>query len=363
MAAPKGIKSVEWLRHRNEARRGGICRQAHAFDRSVPDALAVCCDAFLDSLTMHNYATGTIIGSRHSLNSFCSWAAGRNLYVASQITREILEDYQRWLWHRTKPNGERLGSSAQRNHLGHIKSLFHWLTRMSVIPHNPASEIQLPRTETRLPESVLTVQEVESLLAIPDTCDPLGIRNRTMLEVFYATGIRRAELCHLKLMDVNTGQKTLHIRLGKGRKDRFVPLGTRTVIWLERYLKETRPLLCWDPQEQALFVTCYGRAFNPDVVSKMVSSWLQQAGLKRKGCCHVLRHCCATHMLENGADIRFIQKLLGHAKLDTTAIYTTVSIKQLQDVHDRCHPVGDLHSSTGAKQDTQNPLPPTRGKT
>jgi len=103
-------------------------------------------------------------------------------------------------------------------------------------------------------------------------------------------------------------------------------------------LKEVRPRLCLDTRTPALFLTGYGDAFNPDVLSRMVSAWLKQAGLKRKGCCHVLRHSCATHMLENGADIRFIQQLLGHEKLDTTAIYTEVSIKQLQEVHARCHP-------------------------
>ena len=112
----------------------------------------------------------------------------------------------------------------------------------------------------------------------------------------------------------------------------------RALAWLERYLKEVRPRLCLDTRTPALFLTGYGDAFNPDVVSRMVSGWLKQAGLKRKGCCHTLRHSCATHMLENGADIRFIQQLLGHEKRDTTAIYTEVSIKQLQEVHARCHP-------------------------
>jgi len=116
----------------------------------------------------------------------------------------------------------------------------------------------------------------------------------------------------------------------------------RALVWLERYLKEVRPRLCLDTRTPALFLTGYGEAFNPDVVSRMVSGWLKQAGLKRKGCCHTLRHSCATHMLENGADIRFIQQLLGHEKLDTTAIYTEVSIKQLQEVHARCHPSSKL---------------------
>lgn len=159
-----------------------------------------------------------------------------------------------------------------------------------------------------------------------------------MLELFYSTGIRRTELCRLDLPDVNTERRTVHVRQGKGKKDRMVPVGLRAIEWIERYLKEVRPRLCLDTRTQALFLTGYGDAFNPDVLSRMVSGWLTQAGLKRKGCCHVLRHSCATHMLDNGADIRFIQQLLGHEKLETTAICTEVSIKQLQEVHARCHP-------------------------
>jgi integrase/recombinase XerD len=153
--------------------------------------------------------------------------------------------------------------------------------------------------------------------------------------------LRRAELCQLQLADLNAERRTLRV-FGKGKKDRVVPVGLRAMQWVERYLREVRPRLCLDTRTQALFLTGYGDAFNPDVLSRMVSAWLRQAGLKRKGCCHVLRHTCATHMLENGADIRFIQQLLGHEKLDTTAIYTEVSIKQLQEVHARCHPSARL---------------------
>ena len=123
-------------------------------------------------------------------------------------------------------------------------------------------------------------------------------------------------------------------------------------------MKEVRPRLSLDTRTQALFLTGYGEAFNPDVVSRMVSSWLRQAGLKSKGCCHVLRHSCATHMLENGADIRFIQQLLGHQKLDTTAIYTEVSIKQLQEVHTRCHPTAQAVPAPNAPSGAENPAQP-----
>jgi len=338
MAGNKGFAAVEKLARRTKTQRGGNDRRPDNFDRSAPDALALWRDAYIESLGARNYAEGTLEGRRDALKVFLAWAAERELTRASQITRPILESYQRWLWRCLKANGQRLGWSTQRNRLGTLKDFFRWVTRQDVILHNPASEVELPRMEKRLPQAVLTLPEVERLLAVPDVTDPLGIRDRTMLEMFYSTGIRRTELCRIDQPDVNTERRTLHVRLGKGKKDRVVPIGTRAVHWLELYLKEVRPRLCLDTRTQALFLTGYGGPFNPDVVSRMVAAWLARAGLKRKGCCHILRHTCATHMLENGADIRFIQQLLGHEKLDTTAIYTEVSIKQLQEVHARCHP-------------------------
>jgi integrase/recombinase XerD len=355
MAAPKGIKAVEWLSRRAKEKRGGNAPKPDSFERSAPDALALWRDAYLECLSARNYAASTVEHRCYSLKLFLAWAAERDLTRASQITRPILESHQRWVWRYQKPNGQRLGWSTQRGHLGILKDFFRWITRQNVILHNPASELELPRMEKRLPQEVLSLAEVEKLLAIPDTNDPLGVRDRAMLELFYSTGLRRTELCRLELADLNTERRTLHVRLGKGRKDRMVPVGLRALHWFERYLKEVRPRLCLDTRTQALFLTGYGEAFNPDVLSRMVATWLRQAGLKRKGCCHVLRHSCATHMLENGADIRFIQQLLGHEKLDTTAIYTEVSIKQLQEVHTRCHPAarepeaGPLASSPPAE--------------
>jgi integrase/recombinase XerD len=338
MAGKKGFAAVSKLAQRAKDQRGGQDKHADPFDRSQPDSLAQWQDTYLQSLAARNYAPATLNHRRYELKVFLAWAAERDLTRASQITRPILENFQRWLWRYTKPNGQRLGWSTQREHLGTLKDFFRWLTRQNVLLHNPASELDLPRPEKRLPQEVLSPTELARLFAVPDVSDPLGVRDRTMLELFYSTGLRRTELCRLDLADLNTERRTLHVRLGKGKKDRMVPVGLRTIHWLDRYLKEVRPRLCLDTRTTALFLTGYGEAFNPDVVSRMVSAWLKQAGLKRKGCCHVLRHACATHMLENGADIRFIQQLLGHEKLDTTAIYTEVSIKQLQEVHTRCHP-------------------------
>jgi integrase/recombinase XerD len=158
-----------------------------------------------------------------------------------------------------------------------------------------------------------------------------------MLETFYSTGIRRAELARLELSDLNLEKQVMRVR-GKGRKERMVPVGTRALHWLGRYLDEVRPLLTQKPDEQALFLTGYGDAFNPEVLGRKVSRYIQQADIGRTGGPHLLRHTCATHMHDNGAGIRHVQQLLGHAKLETTAIYTHVSILELKAVHARCHP-------------------------
>jgi integrase/recombinase XerD len=150
--------------------------------------------------------------------------------------------------------------------------------------------------------------------------------------------MRRSELTRLELSHLNRDRETLQIRQGKGRKDRVVPVGERALKWLERYIDEVRPRLELRAGERALFLTSYGEPFNPDVVSRMVSAWMKKAETGRSGSCHLIRHSCATHMLEGGADIRFIQQLLGHEKLETTAIYTEVSIEQLKAVHARTHP-------------------------
>lgn len=321
-----------------EQSRGGNNASPDGFARSASDALASWQDSYLESLAVRNYSPDTIEGRRDALKTFNAWAHIRTLTRASEITRPILESYQRWLWHYERPSGKRLGITTQRARLGTLKDWFSWLVRQNVLLSNPASELELPRMERRLPAEALSLREVETILAVPDLSDPLGVRDRAILELFYSCGMRRAELAHLKTTDLNRDRRTLQIRQGKGRKDRVIPIGTRALAWVERYLAEVRPRLCFDTRQRALFLTGYGGPFNPDVLSRMVADFIRKAQLGRPGSCHLFRHTCATHLLEGGADIRYIQQLLGHEKLETTAIYTEVSIKQLQAVHARCHP-------------------------
>jgi integrase/recombinase XerD len=342
MAGKKGIEASKHLRERTKAQRGGQTRHGDDWQRGEFDSLARWQDDYLQNLAVRNHAEGTIEGRRFALKTFIDWCHERELVKASAITRPILESYQAWLWrYRTKAD-KPLGISTQRDKLGTLKSYFAWLVRQSVIDANPASELELPRREKRLHEEALTPTQVEHIMAVPNIADPLGLRDRAMLEVFYATAIRRAELTRLEVSDIHTERRTLRVRKGKGGKDRVVPIGERAAHWLARYCAEVRPRLLVKVHEQALFLTSYGEAFNPDVLSRQVAATFKKAGLARSGSCHLLRHTCATHMLEGGADIRFIQQLLGHEKLETTAIYTEVTITQLQLVHERCHPASKL---------------------
>jgi integrase/recombinase XerD len=343
MSLPKGIVNVAIMRQRKL--RGGQDRKTDAWDRSQPDALALWRDAYLESLAARNYSDNTLESRRDAFKVFLTWAAERELTRAAQITRPILEAYQSWLSRYRKSDGKRLGWSTQHARIGALKDWFRWLTRRDVILHNPASELEMPRQEKRLPGTALAPSQLAALMAVPNVADPLGLRDRAMLETLYSTGMRRSEVCHLELPDFNAERRTIHIRRGKGKKDRMVPVGEQAIAWIEKYLAHARHRLCLDTRTQAIFLTGYGGPFHPDVLSRYVSKWMDQAGLSGKGSCHTLRHTCATHMLEGGADIRYIQQLLGHESLETTAIYTEVSIRQLQDVHARCHPAGRLAST------------------
>ncbi|MFD2256217.1 site-specific tyrosine recombinase XerC [Luteolibacter algae] len=355
MARPKGYDATKHLRIRAEQKRGGNDVRSENIEPAADGNLTACRDLYLADLESLNYRESTIDGRKKDLRHFLQWAHERSLSRPDQITRSILESYRRHLSRLKKKNDKPLSVTSQRARLGAVKSLFAWTTKQGHLEANPASELDLPRPEKQLPDQGLCHHEIEKILAVPDIADPLGIRDRAILELFYSTGIRRSELVRLELPDLHRERRTLHLRHTKGRHDRIVPVGTRAMQWLERYLEDVRPRLEVDPDEKALFLSGYGGPFNPDALGRTVSRYISKADVSRSGGCHLLRHSCATHMLEGGADIRFIQQLLGHQKLETTAIYTEVSIQQLHDVHARCHPANTGRKA--AQDDTQPELP------
>jgi integrase/recombinase XerD len=171
----------------------------------------------------------------------------------------------------------------------------------------------------------------------PDVDTPWGLRDRAILETLYSTGIRRMELTRLTLYDVDLCAGTVMVRLGKGAKDRLIPIGRRACAWVARYVEEVRPQLAVRSDELALFLTDYGEPFEKNRLGDLVRRYMRHAGMAH-GSCHAFRHAMATHMLENGADIRFIQAMLGHSELTTTQIYTQVSIGKLKEIHAATHP-------------------------
>jgi integrase/recombinase XerD len=216
------------------------------------------------------------------------------------------------------------------------------MTRQNRILHNPASEIDLPRVGRTLPKNILSVQEVELVMLQPNSADPLGLRDRAILEVIYATGLRRLEIVNLKLFDLQIDRGLVVVRQGKGKKDRYVPIGERAMAWLQKYIAEARPQLAIEPDDFTVFLTAEGEPFSRDHLTWTVRLHIVAAKIGKVGACHLLRHTMATHMHENGADIRHIQVILGHEDIKTTQIYTHVALRALQQVYAATHPAAFL---------------------
>ncbi len=212
------------------------------------------------------------------------------------------------------------------------------MARQHHILHNPASELELPRIGFRLPKAVLTASEAEQVINQANVHDPLGLRDRAILETLYSTGMRRLELVNLTLWDLDLERATAIIRQGKGKKDRAIPLGDRAALWVRKYLEEARPHLASEPDERIVFLSNAGEPLSLDYLTELVRGYVDAADVGKRGACHLFRHTMATLMLEGGADIRFIQAMLGHADLKTTQIYTHVAIRQLQEIHRATHP-------------------------
>jgi integrase/recombinase XerD len=293
--------------------------------------------AHLEWLLTHGYSADTVRSRRSALRRFITWCAERHLDDPRAITPPMLERYQKSLFYYRKPDGQPLTLGSQHGCLAPLKTFFKWLTREHHILYNPASELMLPKLPKRLPRTLLSVEDIEAILREAVPVNAPGLRDRAMLELLYSTGLRRMEVTTLAMYDVDLRRGLVFVREGKGRKDRVVPLGDRAAAWVTKYLIEARPALM-PVDTQALFISDLGEPMLPDSLHHKVKGYMEAAGIHRPGATHLFRHACATHMLENGADIRYIQALLGHTNLATTEIYTHVSIEKLQQIHAATHP-------------------------
>jgi integrase/recombinase XerD len=300
---------------------------------------------YLQSLAIQNYSEQTIGNREFLLRQFIQWCQERGIVDPVEVTRPVLERYQRYLFLYRKKNGEPMSFRSQHSRLVPLRMWFRWMTRRNHLLHNPASELELPRLGQPLPKNILSASEVERILQLCDVADSIGLRDRAVIEVLYSTGIRRGEIVALKLYDLSLDRGVLLVRQGKGKKDRYVPIGERAIAWLEKYIREARPQLAIEPDDMTVFLTAQGEPFSRDHMTSNVKARIDAAKLGKTGACHLFRHTMATLMHENGADIRFIQEILGHVKLETTQIYTHVSIRTLQQVHASTHPAAMLEHS------------------
>jgi integrase/recombinase XerD len=304
----------------------------------------------VNALRVKNYSEYTVRNRLVHIGFFIAWLRTREITSPKQITRPVLEDYQHHLFQYRKRNGDPLSFRSQHAYLVPLRMWFRWMTRDGRIPHNPASELELPRLGRTLPKHILSAREIERVLRLCNVATPLGLRDRAMLEVFYSTGLRRMELIGLNLYDLCLDRGLILVRQGKGKKDRYVPIGKRAIGWLERYLRESRGLADVDPDNMTVFLTAQGGRFSRDHMSYTIRLRIDAAKLGKTGSCHLFRHSMATLMHEGGADIRYIQQMLGHEDIKSTQIYTHVALRGLQEVHAATHPAEAMNRRAGRFQ-------------
>jgi len=294
--------------------------------------------AVADGLRARGLAARTVDATVKHLRPFFAYLGARDIEDPVQISAEVLEDYRQRFMEKPGRGGGAVSVSHVNGMLVAQKQLFRLLVEWDLLGHDPTRKLTLLKKPRRLPRNILSVDEVRKVIETPDTSTLLGYRDRTMLEVIYATALRRAEMASLVVADLNLPERILRVLDGKGGKDRFVPLTQVAASHLDHYLRWIRPQLLRRPKERALFLTYRGWPLDGNRIGAIVAAAAAAAGVGKRVTPHSFRHACATHMLDRGADLRRIQDLLGHRSLTSTEIYLHVSMQKLRQTYDRCHP-------------------------
>jgi integrase/recombinase XerD len=287
-------------------------------------------DLFLDALWMERgLSENTLSAYRNDLYGFAKWQAGRG----NTLKKTSVSDLHNYLAAQSKHSSR---STARR--LSSLRRFFQYLCHEGQLKEDPTVNIESPRLGRPLPKS-LTEKEVEDLLNVPDIKSAMGLRDKAMLEVLYATGLRVSELVNLRLDQLNLRVGIVRV-VGKGNKERLVPLGEEAVEWLSRYIRDARPGFFKGNPDSSLFPSNRGTAMTRQTFWYAIKRYAVQAGINQSLSPHILRHAFATHLLNNGADLRVVQMLLGHSDISTTQIYTHVAKERLKDIHAKHHPRG-----------------------
>lgn len=293
---------------------------------------------YLDHLRSRGLAERTIHGYLAEMRAFLRFLADRQVTEPHQITRDEVDAYQLSLFRRRKSNGEPLAVGTRQLKVISMLQFLRFLHKSQVILVNPGRHVYRPTTPRRLLPELPTEEQVLALLETPDVTTPLGLRNRAILELLYSSALRNKELRGLRILDLDLTRLELRIRKGKGSKPRVVPMGEPAANWLEKYMQDGRTYFLRRPENSSVFLGVYGKTLSNGALCKMVRKHGKLARIPCHVTPHILRHSCATHMLARGADIRYLQEILGHASPETTQIYTQVARSQLREIHQRCHP-------------------------
>ena len=285
------------------------------------------------------YGSATASGYLRHVRRLLSWLEQRGVALVDVRTPDLAA-YQANLLAVRRKDGRPLSAGHQTNVVKAVKAFFGFLYRRGYSLHDPAARLEYPRGERRLPRIILTPEEARKMLEAPYTRTLLGVRDRAILETFYATGIRVGELVRLQPHDVDTQERLLRVVMGKGRRDRNLPLTRAAAAAIDSYNVKARPALAAPGRSPVLFLSARGGPLNRWLVNLAVHRAAKKAGIKKPATCHTFRHSMATHLLRGRADIRHIQALLGHASLATTERYTRVEVRDLRQVLARAHPRG-----------------------
>jgi integrase/recombinase XerD len=279
----------------------------------------------------------TIRAVRYDLQAFLRFLEGEKIFHIEDLSADILCEYQEELSFHLTAKGSLLSLAAQSRVLTMIRGFTRFLKEKDYLLYDPGDSIKLPKKSRRLPRVILSQGDVRHLLNAQDTRTNKGYRDRVILEILYDTGIRRAEISEIKTgdMDLKAGYILVH---GKGNKDRVVPLSKRVCEMTRSYILAVRPCYINGDDPGYLILSYQGKRMGERGIWKTVKYYAHAAGIKKNVTTHTLRHTCATHMLKNGAPVRHLQEMLGHESLDSTQIYTRVTINDLKEIHAKYHP-------------------------
>jgi integrase/recombinase XerD len=293
---------------------------------------------FVRCMAARGYNPNTQVEYAANAARFFNWLGEKGIKDVRQVTKAILQAYLLHLGEASNKKGQPLGWALTCARIRGVKRFFEWQESIQGIPVNPADFVKEPKRPSRLPRFVLSVEEMEKVLAVPNLTQPSGIRARTILETFYSTGIRLAEMTALRVQDLNLEEGLLRVNEGKGKKDRVVPLGETARKFLNLYLKDVRPRLLKGGDPGDLWISYYGGPLSLISISVLVRQAAKAAGIGKPVSAHTLRHTCATHMVKNGADVMLVSQLLGHSDVRVTQLYVREAGVDVKKAHQETHP-------------------------